>query len=349
MRKDKDSPIRKSLKAPIKSIQYDLFTTFLTNDEGAVSNAIELWDGIPKYFLTSKQQEKIRIDEGLAKPFEWEYSYQSKPCTVRIQPALIEQKDGSYKAFFPSVTEELVEEALKKIFTDQQYGYHDPDRVESWVRFTLGMIYRELKARGRARSRKEIKHAIEVLSSCILTLYQEGKEIYKGAILSDLVTVNRDEYLFDSESQHAARLPVFLSFGINRLQYRQFNYGRLMEFNEQLTRWLYKRLIHRYRHASLIDTYHFMFSDVKQNSGLLQQGTDRRNRTKLLSSLNELQAKGVLLTFTTQDIKNGRKVIDVKYTITAAPDFIKEQKAANKRDRQTLDKGYTLRLVDKSD
>jgi len=55
------------------------------------------------------------------------------PCAVKIQPTLIEQEDGSYKAFFPSVTEELVEEALKKILADQRYGLHDPNNVETWV------------------------------------------------------------------------------------------------------------------------------------------------------------------------------------------------------------------------
>lgn len=230
MTKNKQPPERTPPKAPVKSVQYDLFTSFLTNDEGAVSNAIELWDGIPKYFLNAKQQEKLRTDKGHADPYQWEYSYQGKPCAVKIQPALIEQKDGRYKAFFPSVTEELVEEALKKIFTDQQHGYHDPPNTESWVRFTLGMIYRELKAQGRARDLKQIKRAIEVLSSCILTLYQDGKEVYKGAILSDLVTVNRGEYLADTNSQHVARLPVFLSLGINGLKSRHLseNKGKLI-------------------------------------------------------------------------------------------------------------------------
>jgi len=348
MTKDRHPPKRTPPKAPIKSVQFDLFTSFLTNDDGAVSNAIELWDGIPKYFLTPKQQAKLRTDDGLAQFYQWEYTYQGAPCMVRIQPALIEQEDGRGKAFFPSVTEELVEEALKKIFTEQQYGLHDPDNAESWVRFTLGMIYRELKGRGRARSRKQIKHAIAVLSGCILTLYQGGKEVYKGAILSDLVTVNRDDYLADTESHHMARLPVFLSHGINRLQYRQFNYGRLMECNEQLTRWLYKRLIHRYRQASLMDTYHFLFSDVAQGSGLLQQGREDRNREKVISALDELQEKGVLLTYADEGIKTGRKITDVKYTITAAPGFIKEQKAANKRVRQNSDKAHRLHIVDKS-
>lgn len=348
MTKDKP-PSKKPPRGPIKSVQYDLFTAFLTNDEGAVSNAIELWDGIPKYFLTPKQQDRLRTPEGLAQSCQWEYSYQGKPCKVRIQPALIAQDDGRDKAFFPSVTEEMVEEALKKILTDQQYGIHDPDKAESWVKFTLGMLYKELKDRGRARSREEIKHAITVLNRCILTLYQDGKEVYSGPILSDLVTVNREEYLAESDSYHAARLPVFLSHSINRLQYRQFNYARLMGCNEQLARWLYKRLVHRYRHASLMDTYHFLFSDVRQASGLLQQSRDIDNRRKLISALDELQAKSVLLRYAVEELKDGRRVVDVKYTVTAAPEFVMEQKAANKRDRQNLDKAHSLHLVDKSD
>ena len=349
MTKNKELTTRKPPKEPVKSAQYDLFTTFLTNEEGAVSNALEVWDGIPKYFLTSKQQQKLRTEEGLAQSYQLEYSYQGRPCKVRIQPALIAQEDGRDKAFFPSVTEELVEEALKKIFTDQQFGMHDAFNTESWVRFSLSMVHRELKKRGRARDRNQIKHAVEVLSRCVLILYQDGKEVYSGAILSDLVTVNRDEYIADSDSMHMARLPVFVSRGINDMQYRQFNYARLMDCNDQLTRWLYKRLIHRYRHASLSDTYHFMFSDVQQCSGLLQQGTDNDNRKKVVRSLDELQTKGVILYNGVENVREGRKVVDVKYTITAAPEFIKEQKAANKRASQNLDESRTLRLVDNSD
>jgi hypothetical protein len=348
MTKDKPLSVRKPPQDTIKSVQFDLFTAFLTNDEGAVSNAIELWDGIPKYFLTAKQQENLRTEDGLAPSYTWEYTYQGKPCKVRIQPALIEQKDGSDKAFFPSVTEELVEEALKKILTDQHFGMHDPGNSESWVKFTLSMIHRELKARGRERNRDQIKHAIAVLSGSIITLYQDGNDVYKGPILSDLVTVNRHEYLADSDSYHAARLPIFVSQGINRLQYRQFNYSRLMGLNEQLSRWLYKRFVHRYRHASLIDTYHFMFSDVKQCSGLLQQTRNIDNRRKMISALDELQDNGVLLSFDASELKEGRKIVDVKYTVTGAPDFIREQKAANKRERDNLTKAQTLHLVDKS-
>ena len=330
---EKKTLAKKPPKEHIKSVQLDLFSQFVTNNNTEVSNTVEIWESIPKYFFTPKQVEKLRTATGHADPYKLEYIYDGISCTVKLQPALIEQKDGSYKAFFPSVTEELVEEALKKIFTSQQHGIHDPKNVESWIRFTLSMIQKELKTRGRTRDRNQIKHAIEVMSSCIMTFYKEGKEIWKGSILQDLVTVGRDEYIADTDAQHIARLPVFISHSINSLEYRQFNYERLMSCNEQLTRWIYKQLIHRFKQASFINNYHFMYSGLARDSGLLQRDTERKNRQKVKSSLNELVKRGVLISYTEETRKEGRKVIDVKYIVTPTSDFISEQKAANKRSK----------------
>lgn len=316
---------------PIKSIQYDLFALFVTNEPNSVSNTVELWESIPKYFFTPKQVEKLRTADGLAKPCKWEYSYNGFPCTVKIQPALIEEEDGNFRAYFPGVTEELVEEALKKFFTDKHYGTHDPHNAESWVRFSLSMLYRELMARGRSRSYKEIKRAIEIMNKCNIAFFKEGKELWSGAILQDLVTVNRKEYIADTDSHHIARLPLFISHAINQIEYRQFNYDRLMSCNEQLARWIYKRLINRFRQAGFLNQYHFMYSDIEQSSGLLQQGRETDNRKKVISSLEELQKCGVLMRYETDERRQGRKVVDIKYTLYSGSDFIREQKAANKR------------------
>lgn len=326
---------KKPPNTPIISVQYNLFSQFVTNDKSEVSNTVEIWESIPKYFFTAKQMGKLRTIDGLAKPYQWEYIYNGQPCKVKIQPALIEQKDGSYKAFFPGITEELVEEALKKILSDQKYGIHDPDNNETWVRFSKSMLQRELKNRGRSRSSNEIKQAIEVMSSCVLTLYNGGKEIWKGSILQDLVTVGRDEYLADTDAQHVARLPLFISHAINNLEYRQFNYDRLMGCNEQLSRWIYKRLINRFVQASLMNDYHFMYSDIKR-SGLLQQSTEERNRRKVESSLDELISRSILTRYEVDNRKEGRKITDAKYTLYPSMDFIREQKASNKRNTDRL-------------
>lgn len=331
---------------PIKSPQYDLFSQFVSNDAGKVSNTVEVWESIPKYFFTPRQVEKLRTATGHADPFKWVYRYSDIDCMVKIQPALIEQKDGTYKAFFPGVTEELVEEALKKILSDQCYGIHDSNNNETWIRFTLSLIQKELKARGRDRNRNQIKHAIEVMSSCIITLYKKNKEIWKGSILQDLVTVGRNEYIADTNAQHVARFPLFISHAINQLEYRQFNYDRLMSCDDQLTRWIYKQLIHRFRQASFMNDYHFMYSGLERDSALLQQGRSNDNRRKVVAALDELVSRGVLMSYHFDERKKGRKIEDIKYTLRAANNFVGEQKAANARARdhhlQALDAGISL-------
>lgn len=320
----------KPLEKETKSIQMDLFGQFVTNDVNETSNTIEIWESIPKYFFTPKQAEKLRTKTGHADPFKWEFMQNQKPCMVKVQPALIEQPDGSYKAFFPSVTEEFVEEALKKILASQQYGFHDPNKIETWVRFTLRMIQKELKERARSRSIPEIKHAIEVMNKCNISYFINGKEMWSGAILQDLLTVGRDDYLADTNAHHIAKLPVFISHAINALEYRQHNHDRYMKCDEQLARWIYKKLIMRYVNASFLNSYHFMYSELKQ-SGLLQQATEVRNREKTTSALNELIERNVIASYTEDTRKIGRKIIDVKYTVIPSSEFISEQKAANRR------------------
>jgi hypothetical protein len=51
---------------------------------------VEVWESIPKYFFTPRQISQLRTEGGLAEPYKWNFSYNDSPCTVKIQPALIE-------------------------------------------------------------------------------------------------------------------------------------------------------------------------------------------------------------------------------------------------------------------
>ena len=337
--------------ASVKSVQFDLFSQFVTNDLSEVSNTAEYWENIPKYFFTPTQIKKHRNADGLAQPQKLPYTLrdrEGRPVAyeVEIAPALIEQPDGKYQAFFPTQSEELIEEVLKKIFSDQTYGLHTPEENESWVKFSYNMIIRELKKLGHSRTYPEIKHSLEVMEKCRITVFENGTKIYSEPILPTYVGVNRKQYMDDREAMHVARLPVLVSRAVNSLQYRQFNYKRFGDCKEQLTRYLYKRFVNRFIYANLTNTYNFMYSDIKQASGLLQQGREADNRKKLVSALNELIERGVLLKYDTDEQIEGRKIVDVKYTVTAAPDFIAEQKAANKRrkdsEMQALGAGVSL-------
>ncbi len=138
-------PSRSPPESVAPSKQYDLFTTFF-GDKNNLSNTIELWDAIPKYAVLPRQQIKLRDENGRLPVHVHEFVYRPSrraeasselTCRMKVQPASIEIETGRFVDFYPSTTEELVEEVLKKIFSDQQYGQHSVPRNESWVRFTL--------------------------------------------------------------------------------------------------------------------------------------------------------------------------------------------------------------------
>lgn len=355
----KKKSVKKKMKMPpskeIKNVQHDLFSDFLANDISEVSNTVDLWERIPKYFLSPQEQKKLRTAEGLAKPYIQEYTLKGQngeplPYRLELQPALIKQLDGEYIAFFPTKAEEIIEEVLKKIFTEQNLGIHDSKNAESWVKFSYSMINKELRKNKCSRTHQQIKHSLEIMSKCILTVYEDSEEIYTGAILQDYCSVDRKQYLDDTKALHVARLSVFISHAVNTLQYRQFNLRRLTACKEQLSRWLLKRLINRFHYASLTTTHHFLFSTIKAESSLLRLAREIDNRIKVIAALEELKNTGTIFNYNILDIKEGRKIVDIKYTITPTHEFSREQKAANARknmiEEKALKKG--LKIVDKS-
>lgn len=344
-----ESPVKlpKTPTAPVKtSKQYDLFTTFF-GDESNLSNTIELYDAIPKYAVSARIQANLRDKKGNLGIYKQEFEYRPTAarsdlpstikCKVTIQPATIENPDGSYTQFFPSTDEELVEEVLKKIFSDHTklYGIHSPSSEESWVRFSLYMIQKELKARGKTRSIAQIKQSLEILSKTtyeVQLLNHNGKDaIYTHSILNDMVRVTRANYLEDPSAMWHARLPALVSKSINQLAYRQINFGILMSLSSQLARWFLRRMSLVYTQANILTPYHIAFTTIKRDSGLLNHSRTSENVKTVDKALTELVKVGVLLKFEKEERRKGTKISEIIYNLTPTSDFSSEIKAANAR------------------
>jgi hypothetical protein len=364
---------KKSMKTPPvnlpQSRQYNLFTTFF-GDAAELSNTIELWDAIPKYSVSPRTQSALRKD-GRLEPYEHSFVYATRrsgyriehACRVEIQPVFVKgvvvdkkTKETRNLDFYPSKDEELVEEVIRKIFADQDFGIHDPAHDESWIRFSLQMIRKELKARGKSRSLDEIKRSIEILSKSHISLFLDdsGDPVYAGNILSDLTRVTLKKYREDSSLTWIARLPALISKSINELTYRQFNYGVLMALETQLARWLHKRLSHNYTNASVVNPYDILLSTIEHNSGLLSFTRTINKKDKktgvvtqrivpytsrkictLEGAFDELAENGVIWEKggweRLEERREGRKLVDILYRLKAHPDFVSEVKAANAR------------------
>ena len=124
----------------------------------------------------------------------------------------------------------------------------------------------------------------------------------------------------------------FITRCINRLTYRQFNYGAYMSYKHRLSRWLHKRLAHNYTQAGILHPYTIRMSTILRDSGthIFARAHDNvRNVDKILEELTE---RDVLLSSTKEVLRGSRNsLVDVKYTLLPTMQFIQEVKKANVR------------------
>jgi hypothetical protein len=325
------------------SLQYDLFSTFFGKPED-LSNTIELWDAFPKYVFSARMQSIQRDKDGRLPVYQQKFEYHPSPkaenptyqCALTMKPARIQTDttDSGWMDCYPSADEELVEEVIRKIFTDQQYGVHDRATGNSWVRFSLRMIFRELKARGKTRSISEIARSIEILKGTMIDVEiktgSSKKTAYSDSILMSVTSVSRADLQDDPNAMWCARLPALVTLAVDTLGYRQFNYGLLMNLASPLARWLLKRLSHEYINADLLCPYSILYSTIERDSGHLRHSRLARNIQSVKAALDELRDRGVLISYNIDERRDpsGR---DILYRLTPTGDFVRDIKAANAR------------------
>ena len=328
-------PAKPPKEAAFQGKQLDLFQDFLCNtdqEKDSFSNTVELWDAVPKYHISRRQQNKLRTKEGFLPTADHDFVYKGKSFTIKIRPALltVDEKD---KAFYPSAREELVEDALRKLACKKGNGYFDAER--SGVAFTSKELQGELKKRGHSLSFYEVMESLEILSSATVEISPfNGKTLYKSSPLTCLIGVSKEDLLNDPKARWYADFSPLVTEGIKKIKYRQYNYGKMMGHKRQLTRYLHKRLAYNYVQAGILKPYTISMTAIIRDSGLLKCKRPNDNWRKLENSLNELVEEKVLMRFETEK-KHGERnaLIDVSLTLLPHLDFISEAKRANKRLR----------------
>lgn len=318
--------------------QLSLFQAFLCNTEterDRLSNTIELWDSIPKYAFTQQNMNKARTKEGFLPRLEKTFVYKKNEYKVRISPTQIDDEEGGEKSYYPSANEEMIEDALRKIAAEQYKGFFDQPEFKSGVVFSLNVLRNELKKRGHARSYQEIIRSLNILAgSHIEILLPGGKGFAKTNYLPSLAAVSRSRWTEDPEARWVAHFHPLVTQSINSLSYRQYNYHLMMSHTSQLARWLHKILSHNYVNASLTVPYNVSLSSIKRDSGLLECKRMNDDVRKLENVLQELVEHKVLFSYTKTDQRGGwNKIVDIGYVLTPHSDFVRDVKAANKRQQ----------------
>lgn len=162
-----------------QSQQLDLFQSFLCNTDGErdrLSNTFDLWDSVPRYSVSRQAMDKMRKAGTFSQLLGISFNYRGRELEATIQPAWIQDKEGGVIGYYPSANEELIEDALRKIAAEQNYGYFDKPNYRSGVVFSLHMLREELKKRGHTRSYQQIMLSLRILArSTIEIATTDGK------------------------------------------------------------------------------------------------------------------------------------------------------------------------------
>lgn len=320
--------------------QLSLFQNFLCNtdeERERFSNAIDLWDSVPRYSVNRQAMTKARENEKYLENHTLTFQYRGRTYTRTISPARVTDLDGKQRDYYPSVTEELVEDALRKLAIDQQAGYFDKPNYRSGVIFSLYALREELKKRGHSRSYQEIVLALNILSGSIIDIVvqdgDKGEAITRSPYLPSLVAVSRNRLRDDPKAKWAVQFHPFVTGSIDKVTYRQFNYHLMMSHSTQLARWLHKQLVLKYTFADHLKPFETRYSTVKRDSGLLNGYSRERDAIDALeAALNDLQQRDILSSCERSDITGPRKkLLDAVFKIWPSFDFVREAKAANKR------------------
>jgi hypothetical protein len=337
-----------------QNAQIDLFQTFLCNSDEErerLSNTINIWDSVPRYSVSRQEMNKRRNEYGTLPLLRIGFAYHGQAYAVEIQPARIREGDKTVD-YYPSASEELVEDALRKIATRQSSGFFEKPTMRSGVAFSLYELREELAARGHTRSYQEIVQYLTILHmSHIKILVGEGKgEAFVGSsYLPTLAGVSQKQLADDPNAKWVAQFHPLVAQCIDSLTYRQFNYQTMMALPTQLARWIHKLLSIKFTFASMVGNgFELRYSTIKRDSNLLNQAQERNNRCEVDRALALLVEHKVLRDVQKRSVSNEneglrgrRRISDVIYQLYPAQEFIREMKAANKRGQ----KSDSLRLT----
>ncbi|WP_142846722.1 hypothetical protein [Telmatospirillum sp. J64-1] len=318
--------------------QLDMFDSLLpTNKPHPYINSFALFDLAPKYVWTVTSDDYLKREgkavEGVLAIKSRQFEHEGIAYEIVITPARFTDENGAQVEAFPSHQEQVLEDVLRRLAITKRRT--TMINSEPGVKFTFYELRAELKAIGSTMSLQEIKRAIEICHKCSIGIRRIGEKEpdFSAPIFPSRALAKRLE---DGDTISYVTFHPLVAAALMRMEYRLLNYETNVKFKGYVSKWLHKRLSHRYCQASITDRgYTIKATTIVRDSGMTQYKQWRDTMRKVREAVEELKTKGVLLSYRSEDIKgsNGR-LEDIIFTLMPSLEFSQEQKAVNYHQNQ---------------
>lgn len=251
---------------------------------------------------------------------------------------------------FPGAREDKVEEALKFLLA---HGQGDFESEETWVRFSVRQLQKELGRTGITMSLDEIKEALQVLADSKCKIYgvdgQTGRRrsVVSSSFLPQLAMVDRDQYVqalkVGEETRCYAQFHMLVTQGIRNNQFRVTNYMQHQKLDNLLSRHIHRTLRIDFTYADYSESKPY---PLYMKKTLMEYGryTSRPDADAKVTrtALDELVKAEIVTGYDEEKIRNPkdrRMVTDRIYRLFPSNTFVNEMRNANssrKRNEQML-------------
>lgn len=317
-------------------VALDLFGSFLvnSNDEArGVSNVLVGWDQIPKY-----SADHLNNKEGVVpNDYSVEFSINERPGKVTLFPGTYYPKLGSAPMRrYPGVREQQVEQALILLATLQAEEETINGETDYYVTFTLNGIARRLKDMGSTMSKAQIRQALEVLSSTIMTIESASKKGYREPILPAFARNLASLQGNNGDDIWRVKLHRIVVKSILMVTYRQYPIGKLRGYSP-VGAALLRRIHYILPNVSEGIPYKFTVTEMKLVTAGLTHVRLSGSKDAIVKELEQMLEDRFLTRYTVEDIfpserRRGRPTpTDYRFTLYPGPEWIKNMKAGAKR------------------
>ena len=294
------------------------------------SNTIEIYDALPKYIWDQKREHEDLSNAVVTR----QCSIRGQQFTVKVKPAIIEKDDGRTVLIYAGQREEILEDALRKLAVN---GKGHIIEGKAGVMFTLYELQKELSKMGHGYNLTEIKEAIQVCRGATLECISDDGEAFISSSFFPMVGLTtRGEFRKKGGNARCyVQFNPLVNESIMNMSFRQYNYKIGMQIRSPLARYIYKRMSHYWTQASPDSPYTpSLISFLTQSPRELSPRMPENVRAMKLA-LEALIKQEVISDYDANQIKDGRRVIDVRYVIRPHENFVKQVMASNKRKQQT--------------
>ena len=316
-----------------ESLQGELWVV----EEPGITNTISLWDVAPRS-IPSRASDDLK-DGKYLKTLERTFTLAGKVYQVTLKPARIKDKNGKEGEQYPGERERLVEWVIRRIAAMRnRISLSAKDEVN--VSFSINEVKTELARTGHTYSYYEIVEALTILHQSTVEIIRtdvgDDGEIHERVISSaafpQLAFANRGK----GRAKSTVQFNWLVSQAMMHLDFRQMNYEAVMKMRGPIERWIYMRLNHDVLYHRMNPHMHVIYAREVIDGSALSTKRPRDAMRRITEGMENLKADGVIKELQCDDIAEGKRKVDIKYTITVSDTFVEETSRSLRRANENI-------------